>query len=387
MQTGQKLFSKKRVILTIILLTIVLFSVLLTANFNSDAPKKKDFYIGVEIAYGDYSDLKALVNEVKDYTNLVVLGLPEFSINQTLLDMSCDCVYNSGLHFIVLFTNISQYSTWQDYTPAQWVTNAKEKYGDKFLAVYSWDEPGGDQLDGSKYQEVKNATDYADAATQYVNVLSEPLEYYKNTGQTVLTSDYGLYLFDYKAGYDVVLAEFGWNNSREQQVALCRGAARTLDRDWGVMITWTYNQEPFLEPETLFDDLVFAYNNGARYTVVFSYPEIAIHGTLDREHLNALRDFWTYISSNEPTNSGNKDVKIVYVLPSDFGFGFRNQNDTVWGLWNDDRQTQEIYNNVNNLIEQYGANFDILCDYPTLAAYAHNRYDTVVYWNGTIISP
>lgn len=212
MQTGQKRFSKIIVILAIILLMVVLFSFLLNANFNTDAPKKGDFYVGVEIAYGDYADLTALVDEVKNYTNLVVLGLPEVSINQTLLNMSCDFIYNSGLHFIVLFTNISQYSTWQDYTPAQWVTNAMEKYGNKFLAVYRWDEPGGDQLDRSKYQEVKNATDYADAATQYVNVLSEPLEYYKNTGQTVLTADYGLYWFDYRAGYDVVLAEFGWNN-------------------------------------------------------------------------------------------------------------------------------------------------------------------------------
>lgn len=153
------------------------------------------------------------------------------------------------------------------------------------------------------------------------------------------------------------------------------------------MITWTYNKEPYLESETLYDDLVFAYNNGARYAVVFSYPEIAIHGILDQEHLNALRDFWIYISSNEPTNSGNENVKTAYVLPSDYGFGFRNPNDTIWGLWNDESQTQEIYNNVNNLIEKYGANFDILCDYPTLTADTHNRYDTFVYWNGTIISP
>ena len=126
--------------------------------------------------------------------------------------MSCDYIYNSGLHFIVLFTNISQYASWRGYTPAQWVSSAQQKYGNKFLAVYRWDEPGGDQLDHSRYQEVKNASSYTDAASQYVNVLKEPVQYYQNTSATVVTADYGLYWFDYKVGYDAVLAEFGWNN-------------------------------------------------------------------------------------------------------------------------------------------------------------------------------
>ena len=387
MQTGRKWLNKKAIFLAIIVLIVVLFSSLLIVNFNTDVPNKREFYVGVEVAYGDYGDLTSLVDEVKNYTNLVVLGLPEVSINQTLLNMSCDYIYNSGLHFIVLFTNISEYESWQDYTPAQWVTNAMGKYGGKFLAVYRWDEPGGDQLDRSKYQEVKNASDYVDAAAQYINVLSEPIQYFKNTGQTVLTSDYGLYWFDYDAGYDLVLAEFGWNNSREQQVALCRGAARAHDKDWGAMITWTFNQEPYLEPETMYDDLVFAYNNGAKYAVVFSYPQIAAHGTLDQEHLNKLKNFWTYISRNGPTNAEYEKIKIAYVLPSNYGFGFRNPQDSIWGLWSGDNQTQKIYNEVNDLIEQYGTNFDILCDYSKLITDTHNHYNALIYWNGTTINP
>jgi hypothetical protein len=261
------------------------------------------------------------------------------------------------------------------------------------LAVYRWDEPGGDQLDHSKYQEVKNASSYSDAATQYVNVLKEPVQYYQNTGVTVLTADYGLYWFDYKAGYDAVLAEFGWNNSREQQVALVRGAARANDKDWGAIVTWTYSNftgSPFIEsgPE-LFSDLVFAYNNGAKYAVVFDYPKLATakYGILMQEHLDAIKNFSNYVRNNAPSNADYKKVKNAYVLPADYGFGFRNPLDNVWGLWGNDTRTQQIYKDVNNLIKQQGANFDIVCDYPTLTTDTKGRYNTLIYWNGTQINP
>ena len=382
--------GKKKVILAAAVLVIIILSAaIFTLDYDKGMPPNRNFYVGIEVAYGNYSDLKAVVDEVKGYTNLVVVGLPEVSINKTLLDLSCDYIAKAGLNFVVLFTNLTQYTNWQNYTPAEWVIDAKERYGEKFLAVYRWDEPGGDQLDRSKYQEVKNASDYADAAAQYISVLSESVQYYNNTGQNVLTADYGLYWFDYKAGYDMVLAEFGWNNSREQQVALCRGAARANDRTWGAMITWMYSEPPYIEQsESLYDDLIFAYNNGAECTVVFCYPEIwtAEYGILGQEHLDALKRFWNYIAINEPTNANYKQIKTGYVLPSDYGFGFRNPQDTIWGLWNDDKQTQ-IYNDVNNLIEEYGADFDILCDYSALTADAKNRYETLIYWNGTIINP
>jgi hypothetical protein len=390
----KKPLNRKWIMLTaLILALIILSSCLLTANYNTNTAPKGEFYVGVEVAYGDFGDLKALVAEVKNYTNLVVLGLPEFSINRTLLDQSCDYIYNSGLSFIVLFTNISQYSGWHDITPAQWVSSAMEKYGDKFVAVYRWDEPGGDQIDHSRYQEVKNASGYTEAAQGYVDVLKEPVQYYQNTGQTVLTADYVLHWFDYKVGYDAVLAEFGWNNSREQQIALVRGATRAYDKDWGAMVTWTYSNftgSPYIEsgPE-LYEDLVLAYDNGAKYTAVFDYPQIgsAKFGILGQEHLDALKDFWNYMHSHEPANAEYRNVKTAYVLPADYGFGFRSASDSVWGLWSADSQTQRIYSDVDSLIRQKGANFDIVCNYPTLTADAKGRYEELIFWNGTRSNP
>ena len=85
------------------------------------------------------------------------------------------------------------------------------------------------------------------------------------------TSDYGLYWFDYKAGYDAILAEVGGNNgSRQLQISLCRGAATAQGKDWGIMVTTETDNGQVMEsgPE-LYDDLVLGYNSGAKYAIVF----------------------------------------------------------------------------------------------------------------------
>lgn len=51
-----------------------------------------------------------------------------------------------------------------------------QKYGDKFLAVYRWDEPGGDQIGDDQYQIVHNADNYSLAADDYVDGLSIPIK-------------------------------------------------------------------------------------------------------------------------------------------------------------------------------------------------------------------
>jgi hypothetical protein len=386
---GKRRLSKKWIALIVLIIAdIALSTCLLAINFNSNASKTApNFYVGVEVAYGDVNDLKAVVTEVKNYTNVVVLGLPEVSVNRTLLDQSCDYITGQDLSFIVLFTNTSQYSGWQNYTPSQWVEDAKARYGDKFLAVYRWDEAGGDQLDGSRYREVTSARDFSDAAQQYVDVLSPEVDYYHQAGAKVLTADYGLYYFDYKAGYDTVLAEFGWNNSRQQQIALARGAAQQFNRSWGAMITWTYTDAPYIESGAkLLDDLVLAYNNGAKYAVVLDYPEVATakYGLLNQEHLSALKQFWNYTSTYGPTS---KTAETAYVLPQDFGFGFRSSSDTIWGLWSADATATRVYGDVNMLIQLKGADFDVLYNNSTLVKDSKGHYTELIYWTGNKVTP
>ncbi len=142
-------------------------------------------------------------------------------------------------------------------------------------------------------------------------------------------SDYGLYWFDYKAGYDVLLAQLGWNYSRQLNIALCRGAATMQKKEWGVIIAWTYTNPPYIESEgEFYNDLVLAYENGANYIVVFDSNENYTQGILDEDHLAALKQFWEYMQDNPRENSATSD-RVAYVLPKDYGYGFRGPNDRI----------------------------------------------------------
>ena len=343
-----------------------------------------EFFVGVEFAYsGDANDVKALVDKVKDYTNLFVIGSIEISFNQTALNESCDYVVDSGLYLIVFITDSTDYHYVNNYTIFDWGADAKQKYGDMFLGVYRYDEPGGHQLDNGPSILIKNATDYSDIAYNYTTVLNILISYHDYV-DTVITADYGLYWFDYKAGYTAVLTEFGWNHSRPLHIGLCRGAAEAFNRDWGAIVTWTYNNTPFIySGEELYSDLKLAYNNGAKYAVVFNYPVTETYGILTEYHFNALKDFWNYIQSN-PQEHGVIQGEVAYVLPKDYGFGFRYAEDKIWGLWEADELSQKVWDDVNTLLDQYGSRLDIVYDDPEVMGAVKNRYEKLFFWNETI---
>jgi hypothetical protein len=373
----------KTVALGIVLIVVLSVSVIATAYWwLSSVDSNSEFFVGVEFAYsGNVNDLKALVDKVKNYTNLFVIGALEISFNQTALNESCDYVVNSGLNLIVFFTDSTEYN----YTIPEWGAEAKQKYGNTFLGVYRYDEPGGNQLDLGPSILIKNATNYTDMADKYTTVLNILISYHDYV-DTVITADYGLYWFDYKAGYTTVMTEFGWNFSRPLHIALCRGAAKAHNKDWGAIITWTYNSTPYLESgEEMYSDLKLAYNNGAKYAVVFSYPVIGPYGTLTEEqgHFKALEDFWSYIQNN-PQEHGVIHEEAAYVLPEDYGFGFRGPQDNIWGLWQADNLSQKVWNDANTLLDQYGSRLDIVYDEPQVINSIRNRYAHLFFWNETI---
>ena len=365
--------------LGIILIAVLSVSIIATIEWLGNVHSDTEFFVGVEFAYSDnVGDLKDLVDKVKNYTNLFVMGALEISFNQTALNEACDYVVDSGLHLIVFFTDSTKYN----YSIFNWMVEAKQKYGDKFLGVYRYDEPGGNQLDQSSSRLVKNATSYADAAALYTKGLGIIIEYYSNYAP-MFTADYGLYWFDYKAGYSAVFAEFGWNHSRPLHIALCRGAAKAYNKDWGAIVTWEYTDEPYIESDReLYDDMVLAYKTGAKYVVVFDYPKIGQYGILTEDHFNALKDFWNYVHSN-PQEHGVIQGEVAYVLPQDYGFGFRSAEDTIWGLWNDDL-SPKVWADANTLINQYGSSLDIVYSDPEFMDAVKSRYDRLFFWNETI---
>jgi hypothetical protein len=153
------------------------------------------------------------------------------------------------------------------------------------------------------------------------------------------------------------------NQSRQRIIALDRGAAQAFNKEWGVIVAWKYqDQPPFLESGyELYKDLSLAYGAGAKYAVVFSYPNITAYGTLTDEHFAALQKFWTLLK-NDPGSFDLNKAEVAYVVPADYGFGFHNPKDTVWGLFPADNQSAKIYADVKTLTADYGSHLDNLYD-------------------------
>jgi hypothetical protein len=382
----------KTVAFGITLIVLLSLSIIVASKWLNRVDSIPEFFVGVEFAYnsdaGDVkvlvNDLKNLVDKVKDYTNVFVIGSIEISFNQAALDEACDYVVDSGLYLIVFLTDSTEYHYDNNYTIFEWGADAKQKYGDMFVGVYRYDEPGGNQLDLGPSMLVDNATDYTDMSDKYSSYLNILLSPHKNYSDTVITADYGLYWFDYKAGYSTVLTEFGWNHSRPLHIGLCRGAAKAYNKKWGAIITWKYTEIPYIESKgELYDDMVIAYRNGAKYVIVFDHPKIGQYGILTEDHFGAMKDFWNYVNSN-PHEHGVIQGEIAYILPKDYGFGFRNPKDKIWGLWEADELSQKVWDDVNTLLYQYGSRLDIVYDDQEFVNAVKNRYDKLFFWNETI---
>ena len=112
--------------------------------------------------------------------------------------------------------------------------NIGKSYGEYFLGLEFENEMDGGQLDVWEYRPVDKADNYSDASEKYVNsvdgYLSGSLWSFDVVPDDFLlfAADYALYWFNYLAGYDVVLAEFGWNYSGQLNAARCRCYLRSF---------------------------------------------------------------------------------------------------------------------------------------------------------------
>lgn len=267
---------------------------------------------------------------------------------------------------------------------------AQKNWGDKWKGIYAMDEPAGNQLDLTRFAKVRNVVNYADAANQWINNTSNAVEnfahVYFGKYYPLVAADYALYWFDYKAGLDNVLAELGWNYSRQLNIALCRGAATVQNKEWGTMIAWTYTNPPYIESgPQLFNDLVLAYENGAKYITVFDSNLDYSSGILGAEHFQALRQFWQYVEDN-PRGTSSLGERVAFVLPKDYGYGFRGPNDKIWGLWGADAFSYNLSVSVGNLLQKYGDKLDIIYDDGLVPANTA-VYSKLIYWNAFSPSP
>ena len=404
------------------LVVLLLVSLLIIQSLPIAAVRGTDHsvYVGIDAAY-DNETLTALIDEVSSYTNLFIVGCTAITENETRLNDICQYLFDKGLSFIIyqdvpigyaqgirvplnqtrpLNATNSPYPPTVNFTGSRqpsnftrsfgaigvsnWTQVAKDRWGTHFLGIYYIDELAGRQLDlANGWVEVRNATDYTDAADQFNRAISRSVDWYRNgysdgAELSLFSSDYALYQFDYDAGYNVILAQLGWNYSRQLNIALCRGAATVANKDWGVIVTWEYNEPPYLESSSkLYDDMVLAYNNGAKYIVVFDSNEAYSQSVLTHDHLDALKQFWQYAKDNPRRISSSGD-RVGFVLPADYAYGFRGPTDSIWGLWKADSFSMNLSINVGDKLTQYGEKLDIVYNQTQLQACG---YKQLIYWD------
>jgi len=374
----------------LLLLSSLLIVALIIANsfftINNLRPSRRtDFYVGIDVAHDDVDKIKVLIDEVSHYTNLFIIGSTGITSNETKLSDLCQYIYDKGLSFILFM---------DDHDPPiqpsrQWIEDAKSEWGNSFLGLYVFDEVGGKNLDAWAYRAVISAENNTEASSQFVANLGYMLQFTTSNATEIegvqsFMSDYGLYWFDYKAGYDVVFAEFALNYSKRLNIAFCRGAATVQNKDWGVMITWQYTEPPYISSgEHLYENLVLAYESGAKYILLFDSNEGYTGGTLKQEHFDALKRFWQYKEDNPDRNIQSRD-RVAFVLPKDYGYGFRGPNDKIWGLWEADAFSIELCTTLNYWMNHYQDKLDIIYDDGLALDTTYRKY---IYWNNSAHIP
>ncbi|MCW3984525.1 MAG: hypothetical protein NWE96_11130 [Candidatus Bathyarchaeota archaeon] len=409
----------KRTHILSVVLVVIIFAAsgsLLISYTQSSNQTALSVYAGVAFGGTTVEQAKLLIDRTKTYTNLFILdcGINPISANESAVKEICDYATNAGLHIIVnLGTRTPNNWEWQ----LRFLNDSKVVYGDKYLGAYYDDEPIGIpfdwnwteywQNDFSKtnstytrssllpiYNKLQEATQtgiqpqsYAEEAQWYNALVSRNrgLLSLKQNNITTYTSDYLLYWYNYQAGYNTMFTQVGWNLSLTQQIAEIRGAATLQDKEWGAIITWKYNEPPYLDSGTnIYNQMVTAYNGGAKYITIFNYPYNNTenpYGTLTDEHFRALERFWKQIATKDPPTQA--EAEAVLVLPKDYGFGMRRVDDKIWGFWGPDDKSALIWNNTQTLLARYGLGLDIVYDHPQYPLTKGN-YSKVYFWNQTI---
>jgi len=383
-------------VIAVLLVFVLLFTLAGEDLLSQKAASKPTVFVGVDVAYGNETAVYAAANAVYGYANLIIVGSLNVTEDTAALTRVCNFLFQKGFYFIV-YVGFAQ----TDYLPPRgpdpaFFSSASIQWGGKFLGIYLFDEPGGKQLDASEkvVPSVPNETfdvrDYSYASEAYVATLTGDLaislDWFNpsHAHPQLFTSDYGLYWYDYLSGYDAVFTEFVGNQSRQIAVALDRGAAHTLGEEWGVIITYQGNSS-IENPTQLNNDLKFAWQSGAKYIIIFdgNSTDASTSGVLTQAHLNAMEQFWNYTRTN--VRSNQYPAETAYVLPADYGYGFRSSSDTILGFWNADLLSVEVWSNANSLLTTYGNNLDIVYASRIDSQSITLPYKTLIFWNGTTI--
>ena len=382
--------------LTVFLLSLLFVTIFLGGtSTNAQAQSTPDVYVGVHIGYGDVAESKALIDRIASCANFVMIGTSRIFNSGSKLNETFQYAYDKGFYFMSFTPSLPSSGVNSSIVGRnEWLQYADATWGNRLVGFYEVDEPGGKALDGkSNYVLGRSGSgngtvipsDSVEAAKNFKIGLSSSLSLARiqklnQASYPLFTADYGVYWFDYKGGYDGLFAEFLYNYSRQLAVSLVRGAAEVQGKQWGILIGWHSTALPYVESGTdLYDDMIYAYNSGAKYIVIYDANEGWTGDILGDEHILAMQQFWQYVKDN-PRQTSPVSERTALVLPDAYGCGFRWPGDKIWGIWYQD-DTSEIINNATGyMLNKFGDKLDIIY-VDGLQPGNNYGYSQLLYWN------
>ncbi|MDR2204160.1 MAG: hypothetical protein LBE76_07725 [Nitrososphaerota archaeon] len=174
------------------LLCIILISILFIGTYSLSNKKAHciDVYVGIDAAYADMTELKTLIDQVKDYTNIFVLGSTNITLDEAKFNEMSRYINACNLSFAA-YTHTTK-NTSLEFNQSSWTATAKQQWN--FSGLYCYDEPGGYQIDCDPlFMIVQEANNPSEAADKYVQRLHNYISEFIDLDTVVMTSDYALY--------------------------------------------------------------------------------------------------------------------------------------------------------------------------------------------------
>src|SRR4030066_1023477 len=167
----------KYILIAILLVLLLIVPVFLYYGFLAGTPVKGEpssLFVGVDVAFDNVAEIKMLVDEISPYTNTIVIGSTGITHDMAKLDDICQYVYDRSFYLMIYAHPINNPDAL--VIQREWVLDAKPRWGDHFLGLYAFDEPGGRQLENASYKVVHddewfadNYDNYTEAADKYGN--------------------------------------------------------------------------------------------------------------------------------------------------------------------------------------------------------------------------
>ena len=185
-------------LLVVLVISLIYFPKVNFPCLLENETSNEELFFGVSFGGNTTSQAKLRIDKVKDYTNFFLINNWDVSLNETALNEISQYAIDSNLSIMVYY-NFIPHLIYPWLQP--WLDTAKERWGDKFLGVYLYDELGGKQIDSGQWRSgptavnlFVNVSDYSDATNRFTTAIPvTDMQIVNNNNLSVFTSNYALY--------------------------------------------------------------------------------------------------------------------------------------------------------------------------------------------------